>query len=71
MDKPEADYQELIEKTAASIDNDVLRLLFVSVQQTNLNSSIQYAIKWYFKKSEFLLNIENFNYDNSIVFRTA
>jgi hypothetical protein len=34
----------LIEKTASSLDDTALKMLFVSVQQNNVNLSIQYAI---------------------------
>ena len=71
MHTPEADCQELVEKTAASIDNDVLQLLFVSVQQTNLKTCIQYAIRRYFKKSKVPSEIQECDYHISIVFRTT
>jgi hypothetical protein len=37
--------KELMEKTADSLDNLALRMLFVSVQQNNLELCIKYAIK--------------------------
>jgi hypothetical protein len=37
----------LIEKTASSLDDTVLKMLFVSVQQNNIGFSIQYAIDQY------------------------
>jgi hypothetical protein len=37
----------LIEKTASSLDDTALKLLFVSVQQNNIELSIQYAINEY------------------------
>ena len=37
----------LIEKTASSLDNTALKMLFVSVQQNNIDLSVQYAIKVY------------------------
>jgi hypothetical protein len=35
----------LIEKTASSLDNTALMMLFVSVQQNNIDLCVQYAIK--------------------------
>ena len=37
----------LIEKTASSLDDTALKMLFVSVQQNNIELCIQYAIKEY------------------------
>jgi hypothetical protein len=37
----------LIEKTAASLDDTALKMLFVSVQQNNIELCIQYAINEY------------------------
>ena len=37
----------LIEKTASSLDNTALKMLFVSVQQNNIDLCVQYAIKVY------------------------
>ena len=34
----------LIEKTASSLDDIALKLLFVSVQQNNIDLCVQYAI---------------------------
>jgi hypothetical protein len=51
MNQPEAQCQDLVDKTAASIDSDNLQLLFVSVQQVNLKTCIQYAVADYWKKS--------------------
>ena len=34
----------LIERTASSLDDTALKMLFVSVQQNNIDLSIQYAI---------------------------
>ena len=46
--KDESDHQkqvgELIKQTAASINNLVLKMLFVTVQQNNLEICIQYAV---------------------------
>ena len=36
----------LIEKTASSLDT-ALKMLFVSVQQNNIELCIQYAVYWY------------------------
>ena len=37
----------LIEKTASSLDNTALKMLFVSVQQNNIDLCVQYAINKY------------------------
>ena len=37
----------LIEKTASSLDDTALKMLFVSVQQNNIELCIQYAVFWY------------------------
>ena len=37
----------LIEKTASSLDDAALKMLFVSVQQNNIDLCIQYAIDEY------------------------
>ena len=37
--------KELIQKTAESLDNLALKMLFISVQQNNLELCIRYAIK--------------------------
>ena len=37
----------LIEKTASSLDNTALKILFVSVQQNNINLCVQYALTRY------------------------
>ena len=37
----------LIEKTASSLDDTALKMLFVSVQQNNIELCVQYAIKEY------------------------
>ena len=37
----------LIEKTASSLDDTALKILFVSVQQNNIEICIQYAIDEY------------------------
>ncbi|KAJ7291882.1 hypothetical protein C8J57DRAFT_221123 [Mycena rebaudengoi] len=39
------DCEQLITKTAGALTNDVLRLLFVSVQQNNINLCIRYAVE--------------------------
>ena len=48
LDDDKGDHQEqvkgLIEKTAASLDDLALKMLFVSVQQNNLELCISYAI---------------------------
>ena len=46
--KDEGNHQEqvgeLIKQTAASIDNLALKMLFVTVQQNNLEACIEYAV---------------------------
>jgi len=46
--RDEGDHQEqvgdLIKQTAASIDNLALKMLFVTVQQNNLEACIEYAV---------------------------
>ena len=37
----------LIEKTASSLDNPALKMLFVSVQQNNIDLCVRYAINEY------------------------
>ena len=37
----------LMEKTASSLDDTALKILFVSVQQNNIDLCVQYAIKRY------------------------
>ena len=37
----------LIEKTASSLDDTALKMLFVSVQQNNIEFCIQYVVDWY------------------------
>ena len=44
----------LIEKTASSLDYTALKMLFVSVQQNNIDLSVQYAINRYDMFSLFL-----------------
>ena len=48
MHEDEGDHQErvkeLIKKTADSLDNLALKILFISVQQNNLELCIQYAV---------------------------
>ena len=44
MYKVDVNCKELIEKMTAVIDDDTLKLLFVSTQQNNLGLCIQYAI---------------------------
>jgi hypothetical protein len=41
----DTDCKELVQVTAGAIDDDVLKLLFVSVQQVNLEVSVRYACK--------------------------
>ena len=44
----------LIEKTASSLDNTALKMLFVSVQQNNIDLCVQYAINLYVMFSLFV-----------------
>ena len=44
----------LIEKTASSLDNTALKILFVSVQQNNMDLCVQYAINAYVMFSLFV-----------------
>ena len=44
----------LIEKTASSLDNTALKMLFVSVQQNNIDLCVQYAIDAYVMFSLFV-----------------
>jgi hypothetical protein len=44
MQNEDADCSTLIKETATAIDNDALQLLFVSVQQNNLDLSAEYAV---------------------------
>ncbi|KAG1810942.1 uncharacterized protein BJ212DRAFT_1278540 [Suillus subaureus] len=45
MDKNDADCAPLMKRTAETLDNDVLKQLFVSTQQTNLELCIKYAVE--------------------------
>ena len=45
MYKADANCNELTEQTADVIDDDTLKLLFVSTQQNNLGLCIKYAIQ--------------------------
>ncbi|KAG2062870.1 hypothetical protein BDR04DRAFT_1235631, partial [Suillus decipiens] len=45
MDKDDADCGPLIERTAGTLDNEVLKQLFVSTQQTNLEVCMKYAVE--------------------------
>jgi GTP-binding protein EngB required for normal cell division len=45
MDKDDADCGSLIERTAGTLDNEVLQQLFVSTQQTNLELCMKYAVE--------------------------
>ncbi|KAG1812008.1 hypothetical protein EV424DRAFT_1419387 [Suillus variegatus] len=44
MEKDDADCKTLIERTAGTLDNEVLQLLFVSNQQSNLETCMKYAV---------------------------
>ena len=45
MRKEDSNCSELIEKTANVLDDDRLKLLFVSVQQNNIDICIQCALR--------------------------
>jgi hypothetical protein len=45
MDKPGADCSELIEETAAALDDEVMQQLLVSTQRNNLELCIKYALE--------------------------
>jgi len=51
IDDDEGNHQEqvgeLIKQTAASIDNLALKMLFVTVQQNNLEVCIECAVNWF------------------------
>jgi hypothetical protein len=44
MRAEESSCNELVEKTANALNSDTLKLLFVSVQQNNINLCIWYAV---------------------------
>ena len=50
----------LIEKTASSLDDTALKMLFVSVQQNNIDLCVRYAINEYVMFSLFLILGNNF-----------
>ena len=45
----------LIEKTASSLDDTALKMLFVSVQQNNIDLCVRYAINLYVMFSLFVI----------------
>ncbi|KAG1743437.1 GTP-binding protein [Suillus lakei] len=45
MDSDDADCQPLMERTAGTLDDEVLMQLFVSTQQTNLELCMKYAVE--------------------------
>ncbi|KAG2143315.1 hypothetical protein BD769DRAFT_1383278 [Suillus cothurnatus] len=45
MNKDDADCEPLIKCTAGALDNEVLKQLFVSTQQTNLEVCVKYAVE--------------------------
>ncbi|KAG1838742.1 hypothetical protein C8R48DRAFT_666756 [Suillus tomentosus] len=45
MEKDDADCRTLIERTAGTLDNEVLQQIFVSTQQTNLEICMRYAVE--------------------------
>ena len=50
----------LIEKTASSLDDTALKMLFVSVQQNNIDLCVRYAINKYVVFSFFVILGNNF-----------
>ena len=46
MDQESSDCKELIEKTANALTDDALRLLFVSVQQNNIDLCTYCAMRY-------------------------
>jgi hypothetical protein len=46
MDKDDADCGPLIKRTAETLDDDVLKQLFVSTQRTNLELCMSHAVEW-------------------------
>ena len=51
----------LIEKTASSLDDTALKMLFVSVQQNNIDLCVRYAINKYVMFSLFIILGNNFS----------
>ena len=45
MQNPTSDCSELLRKTAATLSDDTILKLFLTVQKNNLSLSIEYAIK--------------------------
>jgi hypothetical protein len=45
MQVEDSNCYELIEKTANALNSDTLKLLFVSVQQNNIDLCIKYAVR--------------------------
>ncbi|KAI3600518.1 hypothetical protein WG66_001719 [Moniliophthora roreri] len=64
MYKDEGNHQEqvkeLMQKTADSLDNPTLQLLFVSIQQNNLELCIKYAVKY--------INLNTFTLQHDAIF---
>ena len=46
MQNPASDCSELLRKTAATLSDDAILQLFLTVQKNNLLLSIEYGIKW-------------------------
>jgi len=61
IDEDNGDHQkqvgELIRQTAASIDNLALKMLFVTVQQNNLEVCIEYAVNEYIFKTNEMVDL--------------
>ena len=45
MREKASDCKELIDKTANALNNDILKLLFVSVQQNNIDTCIRFSVQ--------------------------
>ena len=46
MHRPDASCKDLIEKTAAALDDDILALMLLAVQKDNLDLSVRLALNW-------------------------
>ena len=45
MREKASDCKELIDKTANALNNDILKLLFVSVQRNNIDACIRFSVQ--------------------------
>ena len=46
MHRENARCNDLIEKTAAALDNDIVALMLLAVQRDNLELSVKVALNW-------------------------